>query len=407
MLQKLKDMAADKEMGFLDHLEEMRWVIIKSLIALFVCCMGTFFFFSYVNDFLLGPLHSAEAMLGQKIPIRMANFTSPIFIILYMVILSGFALAIPFTAYFVASFIVPALTKSEKKVLIPGILSAILLFFIGAAMTYYLILPLGLYFSTNISAQYLQTEMFVDAQSYYGLVCMAILGIGLSFEVPLLQVILIYLGVLKVQVLKKCRRWVIVILFTIAAIITPPDIVTQIVLALPLWLLFELALIVGAALRKKKEAAELREEQLEKEQEERERQEELRQKELRKQKALESGEPIEDESEDPSNPDEQNNGQEGEIADENSDNTNQELTDYGDGNRGNYNDYYGDRAYDSENYDDYAESYNYRGYDEEYDALQQDQPEEKSALFPDWDLNEPNLFPDFSSANDATNTSNN
>ena len=249
--------------------------------------------------------------------------------------------------------------------------------------------------------------MFVDAQSYYGLVCMAILGIGLSFEVPLLQVILIYLGVLKVQVLKKCRRWVIVILFTIAAIITPPDVVTQIVLAVPLWLLFELALIVGSALRKKKEAAELKEEQLEKEQEERERQEELRQKELRKQKALESGEPLEDESEESGNPSEQNNEQEGEIADENSDNTNQELTDYGDGDRGNYNDYYGDRAYDSENYDDYAESYNYRGYDEEYDALQQDQPEEKSALFPDWDLNEPNLFPDFSSANDATNTSNN
>ncbi len=260
----------EKEMTFFEHLEEMRWVIFKCLITLVLACGSLFFFFPYLNAFLMGPLNKAKEMLGGDIAVRISSVTSPIFIILYMVFLGGFAISLPIMAYFVARFISPALNKAEKATLIPAILSAIALFFLGAAMTYFIILPFGIYFSSNIAIDLLQTEMLLDAESYYSLVCFTVLGIGLAFELPLLEVILIYIGVLNVETLKKGRRWVILILVILAAVITPPDVVTQLTLALPLWLLFELALIVGGTLRKRKEKKDREQEEAEEAQEQEE-----------------------------------------------------------------------------------------------------------------------------------------
>lgn len=261
--EKSEKNSTEKEMTFFEHLEEMRWVIFKCLFTLVITCASLCFFFPYLNAFLMGPLNTAKEMLGADIEVRISSITSPIFIILYMIFLGGFAISLPIMAYFIASFISPALNKAEKATLIPGVLAAIVLFFLGALMTYFIILPLGIYFSTGLATDILQTTMLLDAEVYYSFVCLCILGIGLAFELPLLEVILIYLGILNVETLKKSRRWVILILVIIAAVITPPDFVTQLTLAMPLYVLFELALIVGETLRKRKEKKEKEQEEAE------------------------------------------------------------------------------------------------------------------------------------------------
>ncbi len=262
-----EDNRESNEMTFLEHLEEMRWVIFKCLITLVITCGSLFFFFPYLNEFLMGPLKVVEERMGRDIVIRISSVTSPIFIIMYMILLGGFAISLPIMSYFVARFISPALNRAEKAVLIPAVLSAIGLFFIGATMTYFIILPLGIYFSSNLVTDLLGLEFLLDAEDYYSFVCFCILGIGLAFELPLLLVILIYLNVLNVEMLRQSRRWVILILVIVAAVITPPDVVTQLTLALPLYILFELALIVGGRLRNRKEKREKAQEEAEAEEE--------------------------------------------------------------------------------------------------------------------------------------------
>ncbi len=329
------------EMTFLEHLEEMRGVILKSLLVFVVALIVVGCGFSYFNTVMLYPLNAAKKIIasteflsigGEKrdapekigpvylvdetptsasanaesgrakrsgpyyivakdektvllgdgkdnwydsIKLRSMTFATPIIVWFYVSFLGALGISFPVMLYFVVQFVAPGLTREEKKLLRPGIIAAIILFCVGVAFAFGFMLPMGIAFMSYMSES-MQMEMFPDAQSYYSMVLFLTLAVGVVFEAPLLQVILIYLGVLNVEWLKKNRRIVFLIILIFATVITPPDFITQVSLTIPLYLMYEIALRLGAKMRKNKLCREAERERKEEIEDEKERQEYIR-----------------------------------------------------------------------------------------------------------------------------------
>ncbi|MFR6032623.1 MAG: twin-arginine translocase subunit TatC [Bacilli bacterium] len=203
---------------------------------------------------------------------RSMSFATPIVVYFYVGFLGALGLSLPVVFYLAAKFIAPGLTNQELKMLRPGVIAAIILFCVGACFAFFFILPMGIAFMSWLS-QGMQLEMFPDAQSYYSMVIFVTIAIGVTFQLPLLEFILIYLGVLNVQWLKKNRRIVFLLILIFATVVTPPDALTQISLTIPLYLMYEITLFLGQRARSKKLAREARAERLAELRDERERKE--------------------------------------------------------------------------------------------------------------------------------------
>lgn len=324
----------EAEMTFLEHLEEMRFVILKAIGVFVIAFCGVLIGFGYFNSLMLYPLNSAKAKLAawesfsegktpiseQKmgpvylemksedgkttkkdgpyyivpkddsfeifkdfksapkdgwysdIKLRSMSFATPIVVYFYVGFLGALGLSLPVVFYLAAKFIAPGLTNQELKMLRPGVIAAIILFCVGACFAFFFILPMGIAFMSWLS-QGMQLEMFPDAQSYYSMVIFVTIAIGVTFQLPLLEFILIYLGVLNVQWLKKNRRIVFLLILIFATVVTPPDALTQISLTIPLYLMYEITLFLGQRARSKKLAREARAERLAELRDERERKE--------------------------------------------------------------------------------------------------------------------------------------
>lgn len=242
----------DGEMPFLDHLEELRKTIIKCVIVLGIACTVVGLFVVKFNQFLMYPYNKAQADFGQQMPLpRVSSMFSPFFVMFEIAIFGGIFIALPFILYFLMKFVAPALSKRERKVFVPGISSAIVLFVLGACLAFFFMLPTGLRFSFELS-KLMDWEVLFDVSNYYSMVVWVPLGTGASFELPLLMVILIYIGLIKVEFLRKHRRIIFVLILIFAALVTPPDPVTLFLLSIPLYTLYELAVFVGDRLRKRK-----------------------------------------------------------------------------------------------------------------------------------------------------------
>ena len=353
----------NKDMTFLEHLEEMRWVIIKCIAVLFLMIFIVGIGYNHFFDLLQYPLHMAEKMLDHKIPLRVGSIMSPIFIMVYVVLSGGIALALPFMLVFIAGFVAPGLTKDEKRLLLPGAFTGALLFIVGVSFAFFIIMPAGIYFSSLLSAS-MNLDTLYDWENYYSFIIWVTLSIGLAFELPLLEVILLYLGVLNPDFLRKNRRMVILILFIVAAVITPPDVFTQIALVVPLYLMYEGALFIGTRLRKRKLAAEAERERKEAEQEAKERKEYAE--EIIEKRRLEMAEEERLRNEEAQK----------KAADPNA------LPDDYDPNKPDENDY---------GYADYEAEYYRDEYDAELEELERYDAIPEYDFSPDWSLNEPNL----------------
>lgn len=248
----------EKPMGFLDHLDELRQTLVKSAVVFVVFASLIGFFLKEFNDVLMWPLNTVRAStpdmvleLSTRAP--MEGFS----IIMQMCMMGGLMMASPFILFFIGQFIAPALSERELKTVLPVCGTAMVLFMLGAAFSFFLLVPSTLKVAWEIN-QFLGYNALWTPQSYHSLVMWLVLGVGASFEFPLLIVLAVYLGFLKVATLRKYRRHAIVVIFIVAAIVTPtPDPVTQLMMATPLYILFELAIIAGARVEKHKLAAEL------------------------------------------------------------------------------------------------------------------------------------------------------
>lgn len=240
------------EMPFLDHLEELRMTIIKCVIALLLACIIIGAFVVQFNELLMYPYLKAQADYGQDLPLpRVSSMFAPFFAMFNIAIFGGLFIALPFMLYFLGQFVLPALSRRERKVLMPGMLAGIALFVLGTCLAFFFILPTGLRVSFELS-ELMNLGVLFDASSYYSLVVWVPLGTGLAFELPLFIVILIYIGALKVEFLRKYRRVIFVVILIFCAVVTPPDPVTLFLLAIPLYALYEIAVFVGDKLHRMK-----------------------------------------------------------------------------------------------------------------------------------------------------------
>lgn len=240
-------------MTFFEHLEEFRGLILRCISSFLLGCVVVGCFFPFFADLLNWPLQTA--LKGDTSAIQGLVTTSPmgIFSVLMQVcFLGGLAISLPLMLYFIAKFIKPALTQNEIKLLFPACVAVLTLFTIGAAFSYFYIIPATLSVSITLNKIF-GFQLIWSAPMYYGLVVWMTIGIGLCFEFPLALLILIYLGILSSARLKKIRKYMFVAILITAGLITPTsDLFSLFAVAAPLYILYEIAIIIGARYEAKK-----------------------------------------------------------------------------------------------------------------------------------------------------------
>ena len=243
------------EMSFLEHLEDLRGTLFKSLMAFLIMGGLMIPIFPFIADILQWPLARAY---GAYDGIQQSLITTKPFevfsVFIQMIFMSALGLSLPFILYFVAQFIAPGLTDKEKSVLRPGLMTSFFLFLSGVAITYFLVLPLALYVLIQWNQKFGFEQMWT-AGEYYSMVVWLCLGVGAIFQFPLVLVLLCYVGILSTEMLRSSRRIVVVVVLVVAALITPGgDPLTLMLLALPLYGLFEGSIVVAQILEKKQRA---------------------------------------------------------------------------------------------------------------------------------------------------------
>jgi len=239
--------AGGKPMGFLGHLEELRWTLIKCTIvfAIFVTLIA--YKLDIASTLLTRPLLQVQAEFPKLKSDLVTNSPMSVFsVIIDICLIGGVILSLPFWLFFVGQFVAPALTKKEMKVIVPTGLAALVLFVGGSAFGYFLLTPSTIRVAFELNELLGYTVMWT-ADKYYSLLLWMTFGMGGAFEFPLLVVLAVYMGLIEVATLRKYRRHAVVVMFIIAAVVTPtPDPFNQTLFAVPLIILYELAIWVSA-----------------------------------------------------------------------------------------------------------------------------------------------------------------
>ena len=246
-----------KKMGFLDHLEELRWSLLKPLAVFLVAFSLSMVFIKDVKEVLMYPLTQTDSTLQHQAFEGLAtrNLTGVYSAMLQIGLIVGIAVACPFLIYYLGKFLAPALTRREKAMLIPGSLGVFFLFVLGCSFSFFLLLPKAIEVTTQFN-EMMGFVMIWSPDSYFEFITWIILGMGIAFQFPLAAVVLVYLGVVSIEKLRSWHRIAILVFFILAAVLTPPDPVTQVMMAVPMILLYELSIIVASLLLKKRAARE-------------------------------------------------------------------------------------------------------------------------------------------------------
>lgn len=247
--------AESKPMGFLDHLEELRWTLIKCAVAFVLLVTLIAYNLGTASHLLNAPLEQVKADYPQFKTDLITNSPMGVFtVIIDICLMGGVVMALPFWLFFVGQFVAPALTRRERGVLVPTAAAAFILFLLGASFGYYLLTPSTIRVSFELN-QLLGYTVMWTADKYYSLLMWLVLGMGGAFEFPLLVVLAVYMGLIEVATLRHYRRHAIVIIFVIAAIVTPtPDPINQGLFAVPLIVLYEIAILVASRIGKRRPA---------------------------------------------------------------------------------------------------------------------------------------------------------
>jgi sec-independent protein translocase protein TatC len=227
-----------------EHLEELRKRLIYSLIALFV---GAIAVFTKVEIFFTIFQEPLKKVFPQMKLVALTP-TESFFTALKISLLVGFVLASPFVFYQIWKFIEPALYEEEKKLVIPFVFFTTFFFSLGVLFSFFGVLPLAIRFLITYGYEYLQVEAMISVSSYISFVIRLLLAFGLAFELPVILALLSRLGLVSPEGLTKFRPFFIVGAFTFAAIITPPDIISQVFLALPLVIFYEISIYASKIL---------------------------------------------------------------------------------------------------------------------------------------------------------------
>jgi sec-independent protein translocase protein TatC len=247
------DELAGTEQPFVAHLVELRDRLIKASIAVAIVA-GVLFVYpgpAQLYDFLAAPL---VANLPQGATLIATSVISPFLVPLKILLMTAFLGALPVVLYQAWAFIAPGLYSHEKRLVMPLVISSTLLFFLGVAFCYFFVFGRVFHFIQQFAPKSITAAP--DIEAYLGFVLTMFLAFGAAFEVPIVVVVLARMGVVSVQKLKEFRSYFIVVAFVIAAVITPPDLVSQFALAVPMILLYEVGLWAAQVFIKHTQAPE-------------------------------------------------------------------------------------------------------------------------------------------------------
>ena len=219
--------------------------------ALFIVFFTLFYWARDIYSLLASPLIKALPEGSTMIAVEVA---APFFVPIKVTMFASFVVALPVVLYQVWAFVAPGLYTHEKRLVVPLIATSTILFLVGCLFAYIVVFPTVFHFVAAFTPE--GVEMNTDIQKYFDFVLTLFLAFGLAFETPIVVVILTRMGIVSIEKLKESRPYVVVGAFVIAAIFTPPDVISQLLLAFPIWILYEIGLFIAAILEKKADKRE-------------------------------------------------------------------------------------------------------------------------------------------------------
>ncbi len=240
-----------KEMTFVQHLVELRDILLRSVIAILVIFISLFPFANEVYSFIAAPI---IRVLPQGTNIIAIGVISPFLTPLKMALIMAVYIAMPYLLYQVWKFIAPALYKHEKQMIMPLVVSSTLLFYAGLLFSFYIVFPVIFGFLSSIGPSIV--DFTPDIQYYLDFVLKVSFAFGVAFEVPIATILLLMFGATTIENLKKNRPYVVIGAFILGMLLTPPDIISQTLIAIPMWLLFEAGLIFAPLFLRKEDDSE-------------------------------------------------------------------------------------------------------------------------------------------------------
>ncbi len=235
-------------MTFVQHLVELRNILLHSVVAILVIFMGIFPFANEVYGFIAAPIIN---VLPKDTNIIAIGVISPFLTPLKMALIIAVYLAMPYLLYQIWSFVAPALYKHEKQMILPLVVSSTILFYTGLLFSFYVVFPIIFGFLSSVGPNIV--DFTPDIQHYLDFVLKVSFAFGVAFEVPIATILLIMFGITTVEKLKSNRPYIIISAFILGMLLTPPDIISQTLIAIPIWLLFEAGLIFAPLFKQNKQ----------------------------------------------------------------------------------------------------------------------------------------------------------
>ncbi len=236
----MSDKPDDLQETFLSHLIELRTRLVRSFIAVVVVLLALFPFAKEIYGFLAMPL---VHVLPAGATMIATDVTGTFLVPLKVTLMAAFLIALPFVLWQAWAFVAPGLYQHEKRLALPVIASSVFFFAVGMSFAYFVVFPVAFGFFAGYAPPGVQ--MMTDIDKYLSFVMTMFIAFGLTFETPVVVVVLVRMGVVPIDKLKSMRPYVIVGAFVVGAVFTPPDVISQCLLAVPLWILFELGLFVA------------------------------------------------------------------------------------------------------------------------------------------------------------------
>ena len=241
------DRSADtsSEQPLVQHLLELRSRLLRCLLVILVVFLALFGFANEIYEFIADPL---KKFLPEESTMIATDVAAPFLTPFKLTLFAALFISIPFILYQVWAFIAPALYKQEKRIALPLFVSSVVLFYAGMAFAYFVVFPLVFGFFTSVAPE--SVSVMTDISKYLSFVMKLFFAFGFAFEIPVATVLLISAGAISAEGLASKRPYVIVFCFILGMFLTPPDVFSQLLLAIPMWLLFEAGLFFGKFVKK-------------------------------------------------------------------------------------------------------------------------------------------------------------